>query len=143
MSKDTIQIEKTFLQKFAQFTTLVLSELNNLRSQLNDKLQKEASSEDKKAAYRIAVNKVATALYNSDLDFVTGDFDHRQFCKKASEDPSYLARTFEKVCNAADVSLIGKPARVAAIKKQAAYDPVYAHAFGLKNTDEDVFDWEE
>lgn len=144
MSKDTIEIEKMFLQKFAEFTSLVVAEINSLRSQVSNQLQKEASVASKNANYKQAVTKVANALYNSDLEFVTGDFDHRKFIKLAMEDPTYLARTFEKVCNAADVSLIGKPARVAAIKKQAAYDPVYAHAFGVRSSiDDSILDWEE
>ncbi|NBQ68977.1 MAG: hypothetical protein EBU46_09160, partial [Nitrosomonadaceae bacterium] len=53
------------------------------------------------------------------------------FLKKAKEDVSYLARTLEKVCNAADIALIGKPARVAnKQQKEAEYDPVMAKAFG-------------
>lgn len=144
MSKETIEIEKIFLQKFAQFTSLVVAELNYLRSQVQNNLNKEASAEAKNAKYKASVEKVAYALYNSDLDFVTGDFDHRKFIKTALEDPSYLARTFEKVCNAADVSLIGRPARVAAINKQATVDPVYARAFGNKQlSDDSVMDWED
>ena len=142
MSKEIIEIERIFLQKFAEFTSLVVAEVNNLRAQVQSHLQKEASVETDKGQYKQAVTKVANALYNSDLDFITGDFDHRKFIKRASEDPSYLARTFEKVCNAADVSLIGRPARVAAIKKQASFDPVYARAFGQTNTiDDNIMDW--
>lgn len=136
MSKDTIEIEKMFLQKFAEFTSLVIAELNYLRSQ---NLQKQASLNEGKASYKQAVVKVANALHNSDLDYVTGDFDYQKFIKKASEDPTFLARTFEKVCNAADVSVMGKPARVAAIRKQAEFDPVYARAFGLRNYQTETF----
>jgi len=144
MSKETIEIERIFLQKFAEFTSLVVAEVNNLRAQVQGYMQKEASADSDKDQYKQAVSKVATALYDSDLEFVTGDFDHRKFIKKAGEDPTYLARTFEKVCKAADVSLIGKPARVAAIKKQGAFDPVYARAFGLKqNLDSNIMDWED
>lgn len=143
MNKETIEIEKIFLQKFAEFTSLVVAELNHLRAQVNNNLQKEASTESNKAKYQQAVAKVATALYNSDLD-IAGDFDHRKFIKLANEDPTYLAKSFEKVCNAADVSLIGRPARVAAIKKQASFDPVYAHAFGNNQLiDDNIQDWEE
>lgn len=144
MSQDTIQIEKLFLHKFAEFTSLVVSELNSLKSQLTEQLQKEASLNQARESYKQTVIKVANALYNSDLEFITGDFDQRKFIKLACEDPSYLARTFEKVCNAADVSLIGKPARVAAIKKQAAYDPVYAQAFGFnKSLNEEGLIWQD
>jgi HSP90 family molecular chaperone len=130
MNSKTVQIDTLFLQKIAEFTKLALSEIHNLRATVKEQLQKEASAEQSDAQYRQAVKKVASALYNSDLDFVTGDFDHQQFIKVATADPSYLAKTFEKICNASDVSSIGRPARVAAIKKQASYDPVYARAFG-------------
>ena len=142
MSKGMIEVDRGLLQKFAEFINLTVAELRSLRAQVNTHLQKEAND---KQQYRQAVSKVASALYNSDLDFITGDFDHQKFIKLASEDPTYLARTFEKVCNAADVSLIGRPARVAAIKKQGNYsDPVYAHAFGLKQQpDESIMDWED
>jgi hypothetical protein len=46
------------------------------------------------------------------------------------EDPVFIVRTLEKVCEAADVAQIGKPARVAARPKEAEYDPVMAAAFG-------------
>lgn len=144
MNKEIIEVDRKFLQKFAEFTSLVVAELNSLRSQIASHMQKQASDDSSKLKYKQAVTKVATALYNADLDFVTGDFDHRKFIKLASEDPTYLAKTFEKVCNAADVSLIGKPARVAAIKKQASFDPVYVHAFGFNQTnDNGILDWEE
>jgi hypothetical protein len=144
MSKETIEIERIFLHKFAEFTSLVVSELESLRAQVQGHIQKEASTESSKIQYRQAVGKVANALYNSDLEFVTGDFDHRKFIKLATEDPSYLARVFEKVCNAADVSVMGRPARVAAMKKQAVYDPVYAHAFGNQQLiDDNIMDWED
>jgi len=144
MSKETIEVEKIFLQKFAQFTNLVLTELNNLREQVSEHLQKEASTESDKMKYKQAVSKVASALYNSDMDYLTGDFDQKKFLKQASADPTYLAKTFEKVCNAADVSVMGRPARVAAMKKQAVYDPVYAHAFGANQlVEENIVDWED
>lgn len=143
MSKDTIEVDKLFLQKIAEFTNIVVSELNSLRQQLNNNLQKEAGIDQKKDKYRTAVQKVAKALYDSDLDFVTGDFDCRKFTKLAIEDPSYMAKMFEKVCNAADVSSIGKPARVASIKKNAEQDPVYARAFGYKPEQDSLIDWDD
>jgi len=144
MNKETIEIEKVFLQKFAEFTSIAIAEINSLRAEVKSKMQKEAGEDSNKIRYQVALKKVANALYNSDLDFITGDFDHRRFIKLASEDPSYLARMFEKVCNAADVSLIGRPARVAATRKQASYDPVYARAFGQQQlTDDGILDWED
>jgi hypothetical protein len=141
MSK-TIQIETEFLTKFAEFTNLAISELNNLRTQVNAQMQKQAQDESVKENYRQAVLKVANALYNSDLEFITGDFDPRKFTKRALEDPSYLARTLEKVCNASDVFSIGTPARVAANKNIATYDPVYARAFGFSKHSNDLLELE-
>lgn len=143
MSENNILIDKIFLQKIAQFTNIVLNELANLREQVNSNLQKEAGLDEQKEQYKVQVQKVAKALYDSDLDFVTGDFDQRKFVKKAVEDPSYMASMFEKVCNAADVSLIGKPARVASVKKKAEYDPVYARAFGARADNDGLIDWDE
>lgn len=126
-----ILLETKLLQKFAEFTRLAMSEIAQLRDKVGYYNIKQANEDHSKQRYHQSLMKVANALYNSDLDFVTGDFDRNKFLKQAMEDPSYLARTLEKVCNAADVSLIGKPARVAATKKAAYYDPVYAKAFGF------------
>lgn len=128
--KKTVQIETELLQKFAEFTTAVMRELADLRASKDYSLRKQAEQEEERERYLASVVKVADALHDSDFDFVTGDFNRQQFIKRAMQDPSYLARTLEKVCNAADVSLIGKPARVAATKSKAIIDPVYARAFG-------------
>lgn len=137
MSKP-IEVDEQFLLKFAEFTRVVLGEIKSLREQVSYHMSKQASADATREEYQKAVMKVAEALYNSDLDFVTGDFDRRKFIKRAMEDPSYIARTLEKVCNASDVSLIGKPARVAATnKKLASYDPVYHRAFGTNQFSED------
>mgnify|MGYP000966961232 CR=1 FL=1 len=138
MSKNNENIETNLLLKFAEFTKLVLKEIRSLREENAFHMKKQASADEEKARYQESVIKVANALYNSDLEFVTGDFDRRKFIKRAMEDPSYMARTLEKVCNAADVSLIGKPARVAANKKVANYDPVYVRAFGVSRDDNDT-----
>ncbi len=140
MNNETINVDRLFLQKVAQFTSLMVAEVNNLKAQLNVQLTKKAQVDE---SYSNAVNKAAVALYNADLDFLTGDVDHQKFKKRASEDPTYLARTLEKVCNAADVTLIGRPARVAAMKKQAFHDPVYVRAFGFESEpNEQIGDWE-
>lgn len=131
-NKVVIEVEPAFLQKFAEFTKLALAELHRLRAQLSNQLQKEASENIKKAEYHNALVKVANVLNESDFDFVTGTYDSRTFIKKASEDPSYLAKVLMKVCEAADVSLIGKPARVATNRK-VANDPVYNRAFGIRS----------
>lgn len=147
MSKESnkVLVDINFLHKIADFIKVSTSEIVRLQKVAEQSLQKEAADNETKSRYKQSVMKVATALYDSDFDFVTGDFDHRQFVKLAMEDPSYLARKFEQVCNAADVSLIGKPARVAAVTKHAELnDPVYTRAFGVQNRNiRDIVDWED
>ncbi len=143
MSKDIIEIDKIFLQKIAEFTNIVLNELKELRAQVNNNLQKEAGVNEQREKYRLSVQKVAKALYNSDLDFITGDFDHRRFIKMATEDPSYMARMFEKVCNAADVSSLGKLSNVVVNKQASINDPVYLRAFGSRASAEEFLNWED
>lgn len=129
-------MEKEFLSKIAEFTTLAISEIGTLRKSSEEKihsleLEKQAH-EDWKDTYEISLIKAAKSLYES--DFITDESERKNFIKKAKEDPTYLAKVIEKVCNAADVSLIGKPARVAARSKEAEYDPVMARAFGLNSS---------
>lgn len=138
---ESIKVDKMFLQKFAEFTTLVLSELKTLRSQLSEKMAKEASHDEKQQDYYDSVVKIAAVLNSSDFDFVING-DRKKFIKNASANPNLLADVFEKVCEAADVTLIGRPARVAAVKKTASYDPVYARAFGLSHNSDSVMDTE-
>lgn len=142
MSKK-IEVDKVLLQKFAEFIDIALSEIKGLRNQVSYHLTKQAEQNTTLERYQESVIKVSNALYNSDLDFVVGDFDRRKFIKRAMEDPSYLARTLEKVCNAADVTNIGKPARVAVNKQAAMNDPVYARAFGLSREVETLIDLDE
>jgi hypothetical protein len=141
MSKEaTIQIETELLVKFAEFTKLILGEIRSLKNKEAYYIQKQASEELQEEKYYEAVSKVANALYNSDLDFITGDFDRRKFIKRAMEDHTYVARTLEKVCNAADVGSIGKPASIKVAKNNAYNDPVYAKAFGYNPTEDLLID---
>jgi hypothetical protein len=121
-----------FLQKVAQFTNIALNEIEALEDRVIQLRKKEAAEKhtaiEKQAKLEFALEKAARALYES--DFLTDDFEKRKFLKLAKEDPSYLADVLERVCKAADVSLIGIPARVAAKNKNAEYDPVAAKAFG-------------
>lgn len=121
------QTDRIFLQKVAQFATIVIKELRDLRQQVKAGMQKEAAEQEDQFRYEVALKKAAKVLY--DTDFITDESERQKFLKLAAEDPSYVVGVLEKVCNAADVSLIGKPARVAANTK-AAHDPVYARAFG-------------
>lgn len=137
----SIEVDSFFLQKFAEFTKVVLSELNSLRNQLNTQMKKEAQYDTSQEDYRNSVRKIADTLHNSDFDFIIGE-NRQKFIKRASDDPHYVAEAFEKVCEASGVSLIGRPARVAASRKVASYDPVYARAFGT-NSNSSIRDLED
>lgn len=123
-------MNKVLLTKVAEFTKIALSELDDLQSTVEGYRIKAAAEDEKLAKYDHALKKAASALYNS--DFLTDEDERNKFLKLAKDDPSYLARVIEKVCNAADVALIGSPARVAQRNKQASveFDPVWARAFG-------------
>jgi hypothetical protein len=117
-----------FLTKVAEYIKLSIDSNSVLQEKLYQQ-QKEAAIKDlDKEKYRVALQKAADALYDS--DFLTDEQEKRMFLRKAAEDPVYVVRTLEKVCEAADVAQIGKPARVAAKNKEAEYDPVMAAAFG-------------
>jgi hypothetical protein len=140
--EDNIQVDKLFLQKFAEFTKVVLSELKHLRGQLSEQMAKEASYDEQQETYYNSVVKIANVLHESDYDFVIGG-DRKKFIKKASANPLLIAEAFGKVCEASDVTLIGRPARVAARSKIASFDPVYARAFGLGGNHETLVDLED
>ena len=128
-----------FLQKVSEFIKVAVNESEmltdktaELEARLLEYRKKEAAQQITSDRLDVALKKAADALY--DADFITDDIERRNFLKKAKEDPSYLARTLEKVCNAADLALIGKPARVAnKQQKEAEYDPVMAKAFGYSS----------
>jgi len=111
-------------QKVAEYVKTTASEVEKLNAEISQLKEKRASDDD---FYEAAIRKAAQALYES--DFISEMTERAVFIKKAKESPAYLASVIEKVCNAADVSLIGKPARVTS-RKQAEFDPVAARAFG-------------
>lgn len=130
-----------FLNKVASFVKVAVVEIENLQDAAQEANRKEAEFHRKEAAeivkketYRQSLKLAAKALYEA--DFITDDNERKKFLKKAEDDPSYLSKVIEKVCNAADVSLIGLPARVAArTEKQGEYyDPVRIKAFGLDDS---------
>lgn len=131
-----MDLNTKFLQKVSEFINIAVNEseaLTDKTAALEAKLleyrKKEAAQQITNDRLEMALRKAAEALY--DADFITDEIERRNFMKKAKEDPSYLARTLEKVCNAADIALIGKPARVANRQhKEAEYDPVMEKAFG-------------
>lgn len=142
MSKKTIEVDIFFLQKFAEFTKVALSEIDNLKSQLDKQIKKEARYDSSQEDYSDSIRKIADILHSSDYDFIIGD-SRKEFIKKASENPFFVADAFRKVCEASGVSLIGRPARVAATRKVASLDPVYARAFGVNATNSFITDLED
>ena len=121
-------MDNTLLTKLAQFVKLAVSETERLQTDILELKKKEAAEEIGKHKYELELKRAADALY--DADFLTDDHEKKVFLRKAAEDPVYVIRILEKVCEAADIAQIGKPARVAAKPKEAEYDPVMARAFG-------------
>ena len=131
-----MHLNQNFLLRVSDFVKIAVSEADRLEdktAELEAEVlrfrRKEACEAIASSRLDMALKTAADALY--DADFITDETERRNFLKKAREDSSYLARTLEKVCNAADVALIGKPARVAnRQQKQADFDPIMAKAFG-------------
>lgn len=120
----------SFLTKIASFVKLAVDVVDDLDHNIASMKRKEASELCKQAKYSMSLKEAAEALYES--DFITDETERKQFLKKANEDPSYLASTIVKVCQAADVAQIGSPARVTANVSRDYDDPVEREAFGLK-----------
>ena len=117
------------LQKVGQFVKLATSEIDAQQGRIVSLRKQAAVDARRHEEFGKSLSKAAQALY--DADFITDEVERKQFLKKASEDPSYLSSVIVKVCNAADVALIGSPARVAMRQKQGEeFDPVKAKAFG-------------
>jgi len=116
-------------RKVAQFVKIATNELQQRQEQLVEMRKTAAAEVAKQENYESSLTKAARALY--DADFLTDEVERKRFLRKAAEDPSYLSSVIVKVCNAADVALIGSPARVAVKQKQGEeFDPVKARAFG-------------
>ena len=126
-----------FLQSVTSFVKLAIDQTEQLQDDVLTLKKQAAVEEINKEKYRVALTKAADALYDS--DFLTDEHEKRTFLRKAAEDPVYVVRLLEKVCEAADVAQIGKPARVAARPKEAEYDPVMAKAFGY-NSNSSIID---
>lgn len=122
-----------FLRKVAQFIKVATNELETRKDQLVEMKKTAAAEALRQEHYEYSLSKAAQALY--DADFITDEVERKRFLRKAAEDPSYLSSVIVKVCNAADVALIGSPARVAVKQKQGEeFDPVKARAFGADYT---------
>jgi hypothetical protein len=121
-------MNNNFLSAVANFVKLAIDSTEDLQDQVLAHKKAAAIEHLNEEKYRIELHKAADSLYDS--DFLTDEQEKRKFLRKAAEDKVYVVRTLQKVCEAADVAQIGKPARVAARPKQAEYDPVMAAAFG-------------
>ena len=122
---------KEALHKIENFVKVALEEIESLNKQVTNYKIKEAEEslrQDKEL--EVALKKAAEAMYNS--DFITDEDEKSLFVKKAKEDSKYLAKIVERVCNAADVSYMGKSASVKASTQSD--DPVVRRAFGYDAT---------
>jgi hypothetical protein len=127
---DDVPALRQLCVKVAQYVEVVSDRLD-VQAQTLAGLQKEAHlREIREVAYRQALKKAAQVLYET--DFFSEEAERRKFLKEAAADPNVVVATLIKVCHAADVALIGTPARVALKNKQGEeFDPVKAKAFGL------------
>ena len=122
---------KEALHKIEGFVKVALSEISELKqqlSQLHTKENEKAASYDRELEQ--ALKKAAEAMYSS--DFINDDEEKKAFVKKAKEDPMYLAKVVERVCNAADVAYMGKQATVKSSNQSD--DPVMRRAFGYEHS---------
>lgn len=118
---------KEALHKIEKFVKVALDEIEDLKQQVHTYQAKEAEAkQDSDKELDIVLKKAAEAMYNS--DFINDEDEKALFVKKAKEDSKYLAKIVERVCNAADVSYLGKSAAVKS--SQQTDDPVLRRAFG-------------
>lgn len=114
---------KQALAKIENFVKIALDEISELSTKVAE-LENSKTSKDKELDN--ALKKAAEAMYSS--DFINDEEEKLSFMKKAKEDPKYLARVVERVCQAADVAYMGKAATVKA--SNHTEDPVLRRAFG-------------
>lgn len=122
---------KEALNKIKDFVKIALSEISELQQQLDvfkNKEHEKVAAHDRE--FEQALKKAAEAMYSS--DFINDDEEKKSFIKKAKEDPSYLAKIVERVCNAADVAYMGKQATVKSSTQTE--DPVMRRAFGYEHS---------
>lgn len=122
---------KEALHKIEQFVKIALDEIAGLRQQLQAQQVKIAEANLQEKELERALKKAAQAMYDS--DFINDEDEKALFVKKAKEDSKYLATVIERVCNAADVSYMGKVASVKTAPQTD--DPVMRRAFGYSSYD--------
>lgn len=114
---------KQALLKIEHFVKIALDEISELNTKVSE-LKSHQATQDKELDK--ALKKAAEAMYSS--DFINDEEEKLTFMKKAKEDPKYLAKIVERVCQAADVAYMGKSATVKA--SSHTDDPVLKRAFG-------------
>lgn len=122
---------KEALHKVENFVKVALSEISALSQKVATYQSKEAAAvikHDKELS--TALKKAAEAMYSA--DFINDEDEKTLFVKKASQDPVYLAKIVERVCNAADVAYMGKSATVKSSSQSD--DPVLRRAFGYDSS---------
>jgi predicted urease superfamily metal-dependent hydrolase len=118
---------KQALHKVENFVKVALSEISDLQQKVSALQVKQAEEVlQSNREFEAALKKAAEAMYNS--DFINDEDEKMNFVKKAQQDPKYLARMVERVCNAADVSYMGKSSSVKS--STPSDDPVMRRAFG-------------
>ena len=115
------------LTQVANFIKVAVNTNEELESTVLELRKKQAAEALDQDRYEMALRKAADVLYDS--DFLTDEREKRTFIRKAAEDPTYIVRMLENVCQASDISQLGKVAKVSARPKEVAYDPVMARAF--------------
>ena len=123
-------INKSFLQKVAQFTKIAVERIYELEVSLQAQMSKEAAEKQAHDEYMGHVKTAAKALY--DYDYFLDSEEQRDFISKAAEDQNHVAKTLIRLCKASEASLIGTPARIAQQKTAVFDDPVYRAAFGSR-----------
>jgi hypothetical protein len=122
---------KEALHKIEEFVKVALDEITSLKQQVGAYHVKEASVKARQnKELEQALKKAADAMYSS--DFINDEDEKALFVKKASEDPMYLAKIVERVCNASDVAYMGKSSAVKSAGESD--DPVIRKAFGYSGT---------
>lgn len=121
---------KEALHKIETFVKVALSEITDLRNQIDARNLKLAEVQKESRELGSALKKAAEAMYNA--DFINDEEEKSTFIKKSQEDPVYLAKVVERVCKASDVAYMGK---VASVKSSThSEDPVIRRAFGYSNS---------
>jgi hypothetical protein len=114
--------------KVKEFVKVAVSQVETLEDKVAELEDQVEEYTEKQAGLSTALEKAAKALCES--DFITEDRG-QTFVKRAMENPAYLAKVIEKLCEASDVMTIGRPSTISN-KNAEALDPVKVRAFGLR-----------